>query len=82
MKQPKGLVKYIKEEHRINQRLSEISKQIQNAHDEGRPSLLSHLRNVRDLLNEAKYDLDSKFPQYQNVFLTSDEINEILNIKD
>ena len=82
MKHSKRLVKYVKEEHRLNQRLTEISRYIQNAFDEGRPSLLDHLRNTRDALNKARYELDSKYPEYSSIFLTSDQINEILNTKD
>lgn len=79
MKIDKDLVKYIKEEHRIKQRIGEIINMIEEAREEGRLGLLSHLRNTIDVLNMSLYQLDSKYPKYKNVFLTPEQTEQILN---
>lgn len=81
MKFNKNLVKYIKEEHRINQRIREINGWIAEAREEGRLGLLSHLRNTIDVLNRSRYDLDSKYPQFRGIFLTTEQIEQILNME-
>lgn len=82
MKFNKNLVKFIKEENRINQRINEINRWIVEARQEGRLGLLSHLRETITALNLQRYELDSKYPQFRGIFLTSEETEEILNIKD
>ncbi len=81
MRIDKDLVKYIKEEHRIKQRTGEIISMIEKAREEGRLGLLSHLRNTIDVLNNSLYQLDSKYPKYKNVFLTTEQIEQILNME-